>query len=228
MSEYPLEGNSRTLQIPNNMIHNDQTITITTSNRQPQSLRSLANFTSSVQPDPVDKNTSLLNSNMVEKVVDESSWGPEMQNGSTTFVAVESDLREIFSPQSVTNGKANDEVLSDRQQNPLSRSYSRVEFEQEISSLQEKAKEVTSELEDMIRREVELKMKISQQKSTIEQLELDNIDLSEELGRIGKENKRLQEERDIQVQDIQNTVHDLKINLKEKEENVSISKNLLL
>lgn len=209
------------------------------SSRQPKSLRSLANFTKSSPVDLTDAPTSAMNraehsleGDQLDTHLDANmgsvSMEMELQHGRTTFVALESDLGALFGPpaspkqqQQHLHDYSSSAYVPTSSSSSISKSFSRSEFEQEIIQLKEKEAEARRALKETNEREINLQNQMLQMKSTIDQLELDNIDLSEEVDKLSKENKRLKEDCDLQVQDIQNTLHDLKMNLKEKDEDVS-------
>lgn len=227
-----MEGNSSSLYIPDDMIEESfdtsEAVNPTpVSNLQPKSLRSLANFTKS----PTNSTTSpetMIGGELTAGV----SVEPELQHGATTFVTLESDLGTLFGPPSNPDNSQQQQqhfhVPSSSSSSSLSMSFSRSDFEQELMQLKDKEIETRRELSETKEREINNQHKIKQLQSTIDQLELDNIDLSEEVARVSRENRGLKEDSELQVQDIQSTVHDLKMNLKEKEEDVSVSASLML
>jgi len=227
-----MKSTSSTLHIPDDMIETFEnsdihSMSAVAPSLQPKSLRSLTNFTKVP--------SSSTSSEQPEQLTDTSE--PELQHGATTFVALESDLGVLFGPPVTLNSascghslhsqkysRSSDSfpsVQSTRQQSSLSKSFSRSDFENELAQLKDKEQELSTELVDMKDREVNFQREMTTLKSTIEQLELDNIDLSEEMDKLAKENKQLREDGDLQVQDIQSTMQDLKMNLKEKEDDVS-------
>lgn len=220
MSECPLEGCSATIPFTDEVTQEDfcaQTEETPAVPMQPKSLRSLANFTKS----PTVKNSSSLPRNLcdVEHRADTTCLEPELEHGATTFIALESDLGSLFgSPEEVNANRKN----SHPHQSPslLSMSFSRSDFEQEVAHFKEKEMKARRELTAAQEREVILTKEVAQLKATVEQLELDSIDLSEELAKVQQDNQRLKEDCELQVQDSQSTVQDLKMNLKEKEDDV--------
>ena len=226
-----MEGISSSLCIPDDMIEesfstSDVNPSPSSLHLQPKSLRSLANFTKA----PTIATTSSTSSGSdTRDVLDMQTAGagnhnipsaePELQHGETTFVALESDLGTLFAPPRPQQFSNSSEYYP-APPSSLSMSFSRSDFEQELHQIKDKEMETRRELVEMKDRELNSQHKIKQLQSTNNQLELDNIDLSEEVDKLAKENKSLKEDSDLQVQDIQCTVQDLKLNLKEKEDDV--------
>jgi hypothetical protein len=196
---------------------------------QPQSLRSLANFTTRTPPSSSQYDEHAVqeradNDNNEDE--DEVPLEPELKHGAATFVTLESDLGALFGPPAVPSASSTSylhqqhhhqeqstgpsyskQLQSTASSSSLSLSFSRTEFEQELCESKER--------EAVLQREVEVL------RGSVEQLELDSIDLSEELGRVKQEQQRGREDGELQRHDLQLTVQDLRTSLKEKEDDVS-------
>ena len=217
-----------------------------TASLQPKSLRSLANFTKSQSP-PIPTHT--LTHSPTHTIPDGGDQElpvpvpvpvpvpevePELQHNATTFVALESDLGLLFGsttlcPQqqqeplgpSHTSHTSHTPHLSQTSHlSQISKSYSRSEYEEEIAELKNREVDYIREIADLKNKEQIWQKEMTELRSTIEQLELDNIDLSEGLARVTEQNKQLKEDSDLQTQDARSSMQELKMSLKEKQEEV--------
>jgi hypothetical protein len=215
-----------------------------TASLQPKSLRSLANFTKSQSP-PIPTHT--LTHSPTHTIPDGGDQElpvpvpvpvpvevePELQHNATTFVALESDLGLLFGsttlcpqqqqplgPSHISHTPHTPHLSQTSHLSQISKSYSRSEYEEEIAELKNREVDYIREIADLKNKEQIWQKEMTELRSTIEQLELDNIDLSEGLARVTEQNKQLKEDSDLQTQDARSSMQELKMSLKEKQEEV--------
>jgi DNA repair exonuclease SbcCD ATPase subunit len=158
---------------------------------------------------------------------------PELQHNATTFVALESDLGLLFGsttlcpqqqqplgPSHISHTPHTPHLSQTSHLSQISKSYSRSEYEEEIAELKNREVDYKREIADLKNKEQIWQKEMTELRSTIEQLELDNIDLSEGLARVTEQNKQLKEDSDLQTQDARSSMQELKMSLKEKQEEV--------
>lgn len=161
--------------------------------RQPQSLRSLASLTSRNNQQQHHEHHEHLHHDSQKHQL--APVEPELKQSSATFVDIESDLGTLFGSIPLDH---NADYLNSSI--PVSQSFSRGEYEEEIRTMQEKLTFMEKEM--------------FKAKDSIEKLEIDNIDLSEGIDDLTKKNKQLKHDKDALLEVIQ----ELKSNVKEKEE----------